>query len=230
MIPHSRTAAAILALGAPALGAQSPFNLGRLAAGEQAFELRTNGRPVGTLTGTLSRTGDAWTYVEKTVIPGRTEQTTEARISSAGAMISVKQTGTTPVGATSIDVTYGGGRAKGSATTPAAGALKTIAIDTTVPRFAIDDNLLQPLLPALPFSAGASATVQIFSSGQGTSTDMTLNVVGSEQVTVPFGTADAWKVEARGPTTVVFFVAKAAPHTVLKMSVEGSPLEMVRVR
>jgi hypothetical protein len=145
-------------------------------------------------------------------------------------MIEVAQDGTTPAGPTSIRVTYSGGRAKGSATTPQSGKIATIAIDTTVPRYAIDDNALQGLLPALPLTTGSRHAVQIFSSGKGTGTEMILTVVGEERITVPAGTFETWKVEARGTPTVAFFVAKAPPYQLVRMAVENSPLEMVRVR
>jgi hypothetical protein len=223
--------AVAVTLAGHAAGGQSPFDPKRLTAGEQAFELRAGGRAVGTLTASLGFAAGEWTYVETTLIPGRTEQTTRARISATGELIAVMQKGNTPAGATHIDVRYEGGRAKGTATVPAPGGLlRTIEIDAAVARFAIDDNLLQPLLPALPLEAGASKVIQIFKSGQGTSTDMTLVVAGEERIDVPFGAFDSWKVTAKGTPNVSFFVAKRAPYQLLRMTVEGSPLEMVRVK
>src|SRR5262245_2079301 len=105
----SRIAIAI-AVSSTAAIAQSPFELRRLTPGEQTFELRAAGRTVGTLTASLTLAGSEWTYVETTVIPGRTEQTTRARLLSTGELVAVTQTGTTPAGATSIDVRYAGGR------------------------------------------------------------------------------------------------------------------------
>jgi hypothetical protein len=213
------------------VGAQSPFTLSRLTPGEHAYELRAGGRSIGTLATTLSQANGEWTYTEVTTIPGRTTQTTRLRISGVGEMIEVKQDGTTPAGATSISVAYSRGRAKGSAATPSAsGQITTVAIDTAVAPYAIDDNALQSLLPALPFAASGRSAVQIFSSGKGTSTEMILAVVGEERVAVPFGTFDTWKVEARGTPTVVFFVAKSPPYQLARMTVENSPLEMVLVR
>ena len=211
--------------------AQSPFDLRRLTQGEQSFELRAAGRAIGTLVSTLTLAAGEWTYVETTAVPGRTEQTTRARISGAGELVALAQTGKTPAGATNIDVRYSGGRAQGTATTPVSAAeLRTVTIDTVVPRFAIDDNLLYPLLAALPLEAGARKTIQLFKSGQGTSAEMTLVVSGEERIEVPFGAFDTWKVTAQGTPTVSFFVAKNAPFHVLRMTVEGSPLEMVRVK
>jgi hypothetical protein len=229
-MPSARLLLVLAVLSAP-VSAQTPFALDRLAPGQHAFELRLGDRAVGTLTATLRLVGTELAFTETTSLPGRTEQTTELRMSATGEMISVRQTGATPGGATSIDVKYGAGRAKGSAITPAQGGqLQTIAIDTTVPRFAIDDNALQPLLPALRVSANGTTVVQVFSSGRGVTTDMTIAALGEERVTVPAGTFDTWKLEVRGTPTVHFYVTKAAPYILVKMAVQNSPLEMVRLR
>jgi hypothetical protein len=220
-----------MALAGHAAIAQSPFDLSRLTQGEQAFELRAGGRTIGTLTASLTLAAGEWTYLETTLIPGRTEQTTRAKISHTGELVAVMQTGKTPSGATNIDVQFARGRATGRATVPVSSVeLKTVVIDTTIARFAIDDNLLQPLLSALSLEAGVRKSVQIFKSGQGTATDMTLVVTGEERIEVPFGMFDAWKITAQGTPNVSFFVAKRAPYHVLRMTVDGSPLEMVRTK
>jgi len=227
-----RTIVLAVVLAAPGrpIAAQSPFDLTRLTTGEQAFELRAGGRAAGTLTASLTMSGGEWTYVEKTVIPGRTEQTTRVRMSGAGELVAVSQNGTTPAGATSIDVRYAAGRAKGTATVPTPSGVRTVSIDTAIQRFAIDDNLLQALLPALPLRAGARVAVQIFKSGQGTATEMTLMVSGEEKIEVPLGTFNTWKVTAQGTPNVSFYVAQKAPYQLLRMTVDGSPLEMVRIK
>jgi hypothetical protein len=235
---HSRVSLAALCglvvLGSGQLRAQqlrTPFAMDRLAPGVQVFNLRANAQHVGTLTATLTRENSAWTYVETTVVSGSTQQTTTLRFTSGGDMLSVNQSGTTPAGAASIDVTFSGGRAKGASTVPdKRGALRPVKIDTALTRFTIDYNAIQPFAPALPLAAGSKTVVRVFNSGEGASVDMTFAVAGEEKVTVPLGTFDAWRVEATGGVNVVLYVTKAAPYQLLKLSPAGSPLEMVRAK
>jgi hypothetical protein len=151
-------------------------------------------------------------------------QSTEVRFSRTLGMTSVKQDGQARGQAMKIEVSYADGRAKGSATTPGPQGMKTIVVDTTVPAGAVDDNVLQALLPALPLGAGKAFQVPVFASGQGTSKVMTVTVTGNESVTVPAGTFDAWKVEVSGgQVPVTFWVSRATPR-VVKMGFAGAPM------
>ena len=91
-------------------------------------------------------------------------------------------------------------------------------------------GLGQALLPALPLGAGRSFQVPVFASGQGTSTVMTVTVSGSESVTVPAGTFDAWKVEVSGgQVPVTFWVSRSTPR-VVKMGFAGAPMAFELVK
>jgi hypothetical protein len=147
--------------------------------------------------------------------------------------VSVKQAGKIQGQETKIDVAFAGGRAKGTATTPnqPTGALKTVAIDTTVSPAAIEENLIQPALAALPWKDGATWTFPVFSTGSGEMRQSTLTVLGREAVTVPAGEGECWKVELTGgPQTAHFWISTAAPHRLMKLTIVGTPIEMVRVR
>ena len=45
--------------------------------------------------------------------------------------------------------------------------MKEIAVDTTVPADAVNDNFLEALLPSLELREGVTHTLRIFASGQG---------------------------------------------------------------
>ena len=61
--------------------------------------------------------------------------------------------------------------------------------------------------------------------------ETTLSVAGTESVTVPAGTFQAYRVEVTGgPTPVTYWVEQAAPHRLLKLQPAGTPLEVVRVK
>jgi len=100
-------------------------------------------------------------------------------------------------------------------------------VDTTVAPGTLDDNAIQALLPALPWTAGARWTAPVFASGLGTSLTMTLAVAGEESVTVPAGTFQVFRAELTGgPQPVTFYVTKAAPFRLVKVAIAGTPIEM----
>jgi hypothetical protein len=148
-------------------------------------------------------------------------------MSANGEMRQVTQSGKAQGQDTRIDVSYSGGRVKGSATTPGQGGPKTIAVDTTVAAGTIDDNAITALLPARPWAGVAKWPAPVFASGQGTSTQMTLAVTGEDSVTVPAGTFAVYRAElSGGPQPVTFYVTKAAPFRLVKVAIAGTPIEM----
>jgi hypothetical protein len=155
-------------------------------------------------------------------------QHTEVEFAPDGTMRSTKQTGQVRGQNTSIEIAYHDGRAQGSATTPAAAGLVTTAIDTAVAAGAVDDNLLTTVLPALQWSPTASITLPVFLSGKGYVQPVTLAVKGTEQLTVPAGTFEVYRVElSGGQASVAMFVTTDATHRLVKIAPRGAPLEFV---
>ncbi|MBK8247598.1 MAG: DUF3108 domain-containing protein [Gemmatimonadetes bacterium] len=209
--------------------AQSQFDAARLVPRSDSFAVTVQGRQVGGIRETIEKTATGYRLVSVQSLAGM-NQSTEVHFSRALAMTSVKQEGQARGQSMKIDVAYGRGRAKGTATTPGAQGMKTIAVDTTVPAGAVDDNVLQSLLPALPLGAGKTFQVPVFASGQGTSKVMTVTVSGSESVTVPAGTFEAWKVDvAGGQVPVTFWVSRTDPR-VVKMGFAGAPMAFELVK
>jgi hypothetical protein len=147
---------------------------------------------------------------------------------ASATMQSILQTGKVQGIDTRIEVSYAGGRAKGSAATPQPpGGVKTIPVDADMPAGALDDNAIQPLLSAFRWAAGAKFSFTVFQSGKGTAIPVTLTVTGDENVTVPAGAFATWKVELTGGEQVTsFWVEKAAPYRVVKIAVAGAPIEV----
>ena len=214
----------------PALAAaQAPFDPARVLARSDSFAVMVQGRQVGGIRETIERLGEGFRLTSVQALAGMS-QTTEVRFSRTLGMTSVRQDGQARGQSMKIEVTYAGGRARGSATTPGPQGMRTIAVDTTVPPGAVDDNVLQALLPALPLGAGKSFEVPVFASGQGTSKVMTVAVNGSESVTVPAGTFDAWKVDVTGgQVPVTFWVSRSTPR-VVKMGFAGAPMAFELVK
>lgn len=214
---------------APVARAQSPFDPVRLVPRSDSFAVVVQGRAVGGVRETIERTPDGYRLTSSQAMAGMT-QVTRVNFSKALEMRAVKQTGQVRGSEMKIDVSYDKGRAKGTATTPGPQGLKSIVVDTTVPRGAVDDNLLQGLLHTLPLGEGRSFPISVFSSGQGTTTMMTVRVVGAESVTVPAGTFDTWKLDVTGgPVLVNFWVSKAQPR-VVKLGFGGAPMSFELVK
>jgi hypothetical protein len=130
-----------------------------------------------------------------------------------------------------VDATYANGRVKGSGTTPTPQGMKSVSYDTTTVAGMIDDNAIQAILPALKWAPGAKHVMNVFQSGKGTAITMTAAVAGEEKVTVPAGEFDTYKVEVTGgeqPTT--FYLTKDSPHRIMKVTIAGAPIEIVRVK
>jgi len=208
-----------------------PLDLAALTAQRDSFAILAQGNQLGALTMDFEKTPDGYRYTEGTAIAAFVQQKTIVLTGSALEPRSVQQTGMVQGQDTKIDVTFAGGRAKGSATTLTPQGLKTVEIDTALAAGSIEENLVQPLLRALPWADGAKWTFRMFATGTGETREVTLAVVGRETVTVPAGAAEAYKVEfTGGPQTVHFWVTTAAPHRLMKIGIVGTPIEMVRIR
>jgi len=220
--------ALLLTVTSAPLAAQSPINIAALVPHSDSFVVMIQGNPLGFQRTTLERTETGLRMIDDVHIGPIMTQHTEVEFVPEGAMRSTKQTGQVRGQNTSIEIAYHDGRAKGSATTPSTTGLVTTAIDTTVAAGAIDDNLLTTVLPALAWSPTASITLPVFLSGKGYVQPVTLAVKGTEQLTVPAGTFEVYRVElSGGQASVAMFVTTDATHRLVKIAPRGAPLEFV---
>ncbi|MBI3568794.1 MAG: insulinase family protein [Gemmatimonadetes bacterium] len=191
-----------------------------------SFAILVQGNPFGGQSVTLEKVDGGWKFTDATRLAAIIQQSTEVRFTDRLVMQSVHQTGKVQGQDAKIDVTYTDGHAKGSATTPAPGGAKTIAVDTDVPAGVIDDNALQAFFPALKWAAGAKFALPVFQSGKGSVTTVSIAVSGEESVKVVAGTFDAWKADVTGgaaPLTI--WIEKGGAHRLLKLALVGTPVE-----
>lgn len=208
-----------------------PVDAARLVARRDSFALLVQGNPFGTMSTALEKTGDGWRYTEKTVLGPLGQTQSEVSFDATLTMTSAKGSGTLQGQTINTNVAYTNGHATGSATTPAQGGPKTTAVDATIQPGTIDDDMLQALIPAMPWSATSKHDLALFSPDKNTTLAATLSVTGTEQVTVPAGTFEAYKVSLTGtepPRTM--WVTTAAPHRLVKMALAGTPIELVLVK
>ena len=220
---------AVLVAGAALpMGAQSPINFGTLAARSDSFVVLVKGNALGFQRTVIERTETGFRVVDDVQIGPVITQRTEVELAADGMLRSTRQTGQVRGHDTHIDVTYADGRAKGSATIPTMAGAHTIMIDTTLAAGSIDDNLITALLPAFAWTPSAQFTIPVFLSGKGETQSVTLAVKAAESITVPAGTFEVYRVELAGASApVAMYVTTTAPHRLVKVAPQGTPLEFV---
>lgn len=118
-------------------------------------------------------------------------------------------------GPVSIEVDFAGGKASGSMAM--GGQQRPVAADTGGPIFADSAGSMQSIA-ALPLESGYTATFRNFDLQTAKPKLLQLKVTGSESVTVPAGTFEAWKVEISsaegGADKRTMWVAKESRKTV----------------
>lgn len=233
----SRRALALLALLlCPAAQAQAQaaphFNASALNLGRDSFAIIVQGREVGFQRTNLKRTSAGFEYTEDTGIGTAVNQSTLVGLNADLSTRSVTQHGKVQGKDIAINIAYAGLRVRGNALVAAQPQSKQFAIDTTVSPGTIDDNAIQPLLAALPWAPHAAWTLTIFSAGKNASAPGTLTVVDTITVKVPAGTFKTWRAEliSGDGSGVNFFVTVAAPHRLVKLTINESPLEFALVK
>ena len=110
-------------------------NAGALVARTDSFAVLFQGKAIGSQVDKLEKVAGGWKWTETTAIAmAALQQTTTLTFSDALEMQEVHQAGTQGGQAAKIDISYAGGRAKGSATTPSQTGPKTIAVDAEMPK------------------------------------------------------------------------------------------------
>ena len=195
-----------------------------------SFVVNVQGRPMGFSVLAVDKMPDGGFRVsENTKIGEFVEQRTEILLDRDQRILQVIQSGRMRGQDARIAIEYHGTHVKGAATVPGAQGPLSFVIDTEVPASVIDDNLLQSVFGALPWSSDANWTFPVFSAGKNRVTQNSLVVTGVEQLATSGGAVEAYRAELRGGETVVgLWVSIAKPHRVLKTAPVGVPFEMVR--
>ena len=208
------------------------LNVAALTAHTDSFSVLVQGKEFGSQVSKLEKVAGGWKYTETTAIPmAGMQQSTTLTFSDAIEMQELHQVGSQGGQAAKIDIVYAAGRAKGKATTPAQGGPKTIDVDAEMPKGAIDDNAMQPLMAAMKWGANAKIPFAVLQSGKGALMQAVLTVTGEEKVKVAAGEFDAWKVElSGGEAPLTFWVQKGSPSRILKIVPTGQPIAIELVK
>jgi hypothetical protein len=206
-------------------GGPVAFDTSQIVARRDSFQALVQGNALGGQTTNVVLDGDSIVYTENTAIGGFQQRSTVV-LNRDLTMRRTEQTGTVQNQQTSIQLAYSGGRVKGTAMSPSrTGTPQSVAVDTTVPAGAIDDNALTLLLAALPLEQGKTFHLNVFSSGDGVTRVVTVKVGGVEQVVVPAGTMSAYRLELAGmQLPLVIHVSQQKPRRIVRIAPTGAPL------
>jgi zinc protease len=204
------------------------LDLKQLTARRDSFVVLANGKPVGWQTTTLRTTADGFEYEESTEIGTMLKQTSTVSFGPAGEMRKLTQDGTVQGKEVKAALTYTANRVQGFATTAGPEGPRTGMVDTTITPDVMDENVVQGLLPVFRWRPGATWTLPVFSASQNRRRTLALKVTGTEQVSLPGGSVDAYRAELTSEDqSVTYYVTTAAPHRVVRVVVAHTPLEFV---
>lgn len=226
LLAGSILATPLAAQAAPASSLQ--FDTTAMLAAADTFEFRAGSRVVGRQVVTLERGPDGFVFREQTTMPQGT-QSTEVLIGPGLQMRKVTQEGEMAGQQLRINVSYSDGRATGDAQLAGPDGPRDVAVDAAVPAGVVDDNVLASLLPALPWRPGLSVTVPVFASGKNELSTYTL--IAGEAVPIGIGsdTVEAYPVKVEGAgRPLIFYLRATAPHRLVRISLPGAPIEVVR--
>lgn len=203
------------------------FDLSRASLGRDSFAVMVQGNAFGGFVTEITTAGDTLVYAERVSIPmaGVQSTTTVRAHARTLAPFAVESRSTQGGQQGETKLTYHGTHVTGTATVPQAGGPKTVTVDTTLAEGTLDDEMLHVITIAAPLTEGASFTVNAFDAAESAVRPATVRVVGAEQVTVPAGAFEAYRLEvSSGRQTVIYFVTRATPHRVVKLELVGQPV------
>lgn len=191
-----------------------------------SFQVTMQGNPVGTMVTEIATEGGDIVVTQSFSIPMAGMQQ-DGKILLDATTLEVKsrdETGSMMGQSVETHLTYEAGRVTGTAQEPGPAGVTASEVDTTVASGTLDSEALQALVFALPLEEGASITVNSFDAAEGTVKPITVKVAGTEEITVPAGTFQAFKLDITGDEPLTVYVSHESPRRVLKIEVVGQPI------
>lgn len=208
-----------------------PVDVTKLVERNDSSSVLVQGNAMGSAVTRLARSANGFTFTSNLAIGPFMAQNMVAQFNQSLVPATVKGTGQIQGQPLSVDLTYANGRVKGTASVPGPQGMKTVNVDTAIAAGVIDANMLGALIPGLRWAPNAKFTVQAFDGTENVVRTMNLSVTGTESVTVPAGTFEAYRVEMTGgQAPIVMHITTAQPHRVVKTAPGGAPVEFVLVK
>jgi zinc protease len=205
--------------------AEERFDATRLQPMTLTYQLSVQGNPLGTVTQRLQRDGNDWvatTSTQSAIMGQEGEMRFDARDFTPRASTMTVTQGPMRI-ATELRVE--GGRILGRAEMPEQlGGSRDIDVDAI-------DGMIFPgmemyLLAAADLAEGRSVTVPMFDATSGGPINMSFEVTGVQEVTVPAGTFQAYRISVGGPQAMFLYVRQDAPHVMLRQEYQGQPISI----
>ncbi len=197
--------------------------------GEQAVYnvLDKNGSSVGTSTFAFKSDGGAWVLSTHDALSSVDQGATIHIDAQTLRPLSIEKTIKAQGTDATVSATYPAGAGRLPIMAVVNGKNKSAAVD--VPANLLDNDQLLMTLRAAPLAEGYQASFVNVVVANATKINTTVRVLGSETVTVPAGTFDAWKVELSfGGTQQTAWYEQAAPHRLVQYQNAGSKLVLAK--
>jgi predicted Zn-dependent peptidase len=208
-----------------------PVDMTKLVERADSFAVTVQGNNIGFQTSALARTPSGYAYRTAMNLGGMMQMKQETTFGSDLKPQAVKGTGDARGTPLNTDLTYAGGRVKGTTVNPGPTGIENVKVDTTVAAGVLIDNMIFALVPTLNWTPNAKFTVSSYDAATNSVRPVTLSVGGTEDVTVPAGTFPAYRVLMSGQSQpLTLYITTAAPHRVVKMAPAGQPVEFVLVK
>jgi zinc protease len=208
----------------------------RVVARRDSFQITLQGNPIGTQVTELSSAGDSLIYHETTSVPmAGLNQTTTLVLGSASLDIrSLDQTMQmgpfTPQSHLVFDLERGAVVGRVESPDQQTGAVTGVDIDRPIREGLLISDALRIVVPTLSLSEGASFKVRLIDTTDGGVKIVSITVAGTEEVTVPAGTYQAYRVELTGLEGGVVFYLSGDDHRLVKVEPIGQPIVFELVR
>jgi predicted Zn-dependent peptidase len=198
----------------------------RLEAGIRRYELLVEGNPLGTAEHRLERDGEDWVATSSLTSALAGNQSTTLRFSASDltpkSLVQSQSAGGMQI---SADLTVVDGRIVGEVSLPAAmGGDRSLDLER--------GDLLLPgmdefAMAASSLSEGVRLRIPYLDGTRGTPIQLEARVMGREEVEVPAGTFDCWRVEVSGAQPLVLYLRAEGPHILVKQEFAGQPVSLV---
>ncbi|TVP45526.1 MAG: DUF3108 domain-containing protein [Gemmatimonadales bacterium] len=206
--------------------AEVSWDASRLEEGVRRYELLVQGNPAGTASYRLEREGDDWVSTTTMAQPGGGAQESVLRFGATDfAPRSLRQSQSGGGLRIEVQIDVVDGRMIGKASLPAQlGGEREIDEDA--------EGLLLPgmdewAMAAARLEDGTRLRIPYLDVIQGQGTVVEARVVGREEVEVPAGTFDCWRVEVTGEQgTVTLFLRAEGPHILVRQEFPGQPVAL----
>jgi zinc protease len=201
--------------------ASERFDLTGLEPLELTYDVLVQGNAVGEMSQTLERVDDAWRLASNTALG---PQTVEQEVVVDDGLVFRTASVTMQAGpqTVTIDASREGERVVG---TMQAGP-QSQEIDFQAADDVLVSDALDLALRVVELEAGKELAVPVANLQSGSVENVTVTVVGREEITVPAGTFDAWKVEVGGAQAQTIWLRDAFPHIPVRLAPRAQPVEL----